>query len=43
LDQLESFRAIAGAGDFVAFQFEQLEQQIEYFPVVIDDQDSAPV
>lgn len=41
--ELESFRAIESGRDLVTFDLEQLNQQIEDLPIVIDDQDAARV
>jgi hypothetical protein len=43
MDHLKSFGAIDCGGDFIAVQFEKLDEEIEYFPVVVNDQYSAPV
>ena len=41
--ELEGFRAVESGRDLVTFDLEQLYQQIEDLPIVIDDQDAATV
>jgi hypothetical protein len=41
--QIDSFRTVGGGRDFVAFNFKEFDEQIDDLPVVIDDQDAAPV
>jgi hypothetical protein len=39
--QFDGLCAIQSSRDFVAFQFKEIDKQIEDLPIVIDDQDSA--
>src|SRR5690242_234297 len=41
--QIDRFRAVSSGRDFVIFELKKLHQQIEDLPIVIDDQDAAPV
>jgi hypothetical protein len=41
--EVESFQAVESGRDLVTFDFEQFNQQIQDLPIVIDNQDSAPL
>jgi hypothetical protein len=41
--QIDTFCAVSGGRDLIAFQFEQINQKFKYIPVVVDNQDSASV
>jgi hypothetical protein len=41
MDQIATFRAVTGRRDLVAFEFEQVGQELKYTLIVIDNQDSA--
>jgi len=41
MDQIATFRAVAGRRDLVTFEFEQIYEQLKYSLIVVDNQDSA--
>jgi hypothetical protein len=41
--EMHSFGAVGSGGDFVAFDFEQINQKVQYAMIIIDDKDSASV
>jgi hypothetical protein len=41
--EFESFQTVESGSDLVTFELEQFNQQIQDLPIVVDNQDSAPL